>query len=149
MPRFDLHFQSLPLEEALTTSKVMTFGYAQTLGVRGFQMCINIWLKILFTRQGSDPTNLNRGTTFTNLIGSNTSLTQAEDIVRLCIDQATGQLITLQRKDQSLEPREILSTAKLIRYQAKPADPGFEAFVELRKQAGERLLLNIPDYARA
>ncbi len=147
MPRYDLHYQSLSPAEALHTTKVMTFAYPQTEAVAGFQLCINLWLKILFTREGSDPTDLRRGTSFTNLIGSNTTLSAAEDIVRTCVDQAAEQLAVIQRKDQSYRADEILASAKLIRYQAKPTDPGFEAWVELRNQAGKRLLLNIPDYA--
>lgn len=148
LPRFDIHYQSLTPAEAVNTTKIMTFAYPQTIGVRGFQMCINLWLKILFTRQGSDPTNLDRGTAFSNLIGSNTTMSAAEDIVRTCVEQASEQLAGIQRKDQSLTSREILSSARMIRYQAKPTDPGFEAYIEIRNQAGERLLLNIPDYAK-
>lgn len=149
MPRYDLHFQSLPEAEALESTKIFTFGYADTLGVRGFQMLINLWLKIFFTRRGSDPTNLERGTAFTNLIGSNVSLSDAEDVVRTCVEQTNEQVHELQASDTSLLARERLADAKLYRYVSDPSAPGFQAYVEILNEAGERMKVNIPDYARS
>jgi len=146
--RYDIHFQSLTLEEALTSNKIATFGYDPPIGVRGMQMCINLWLKILLTRRGSDPTNLARGTDFTNLIGSNVDLNIAEDVLRVAIDSASSQLSDIQRNDTTLAPREKLASAKLLAFIANPAAPGFDARVEILNQAGERLLVNIPDFAR-
>lgn len=147
MPRYDLHFQSLKESDALASTKIFTFGYADTLGVRGFQMLINTWLKVFFTRRGSDPTNLDRGTTFTNLIGSNTALDEAEDIVRISVEQANDQVRALQQNDTSLLARERLADAKLYRYAVDPTAPGFQAYVEILNEAGERMQVNIPDFS--
>lgn len=147
MARFDIHTQSLTLEEALQSSKIMTFGYDPPNGVKGFQMCIDCWLKIFMTRRGSDPTNLSRGTAFTNLIGSNTDVTMAEDVLRVAIDDATSQLAAIQRNDTTLEPTEKIASVKLLSFVARPADPGFDARIELLNQAGTRLLVNIPLFA--
>lgn len=145
---FDIHVQSVTPEEAATSLTVFTFGSRETLGVKGFQMCINLWVKILFTRKGSDPTNLGRGTAFPNLFGSNLTMVDAEDIVRSSIDAASDQLIAIQTKDASYEARERLASAKLLSYAPITTGPGFEAFVEILNQAGERLVVNIPDYVR-
>lgn len=145
MARFDLHFQSLPIEDQRNTTRIFTLGYEESLGIKGFQMLINMWLKIFFTRQGSDPTNLARGTAFTNLIGSTTSLADAEDIVRLSIDECNAQIFAIQSRDQSLTERERLASATLLRYVADPSAPGFEMFVEILNAANERLAVSIPD----
>jgi hypothetical protein len=150
MPRYDLHFESLSAEEQGFSSKIFTmdtpaFG---VFGTKGPQWLINMWLKILFTRQGSDPTNLSRGTSFTNLIGSTVSPSDAEDIVRLCVDEASNQLRAIQQNDTELTARERLASAKLIRYVEDNEGPGFKAYVEILNEAGERLKVNIPAYSR-
>lgn len=147
MPRYDLHFQALTAEEQGFSSKIFTIT-DEPFGVLGPQWLINMWLKILFTRQGSDPTNLSRGTSFTNLIGSTLSLADAEDIARLSIDEASSQLRTLQQNDTTLTARERLASAKMLRYVENPGGPGFEAYVEILNEAGERLNVNIPAFAR-
>jgi len=147
MARYDLHVQTLPAEEQRSSNKIFTLGYSQSLGVKGFQMLINLWLKVFFTRQGSDHTNLARGTNFTNLIGSTTSIAEAEDITRLAIDECNLQVSAIQARDQSLAPRERLATVTLLRFQATPTAPGFDAYLEILNQAGERLDILIPEYA--
>ena len=149
MPRYDLHIQATTKEEQLEQRGVFTFGYADTIAVRGFQMLINLWMKVFFTRRGSDPTNLARGTTYTNLIGSNTALDEAEDIVRISVEQCNEQVRAIQANDTTLLPRERFADARLLRYTADPTAPGFDAYVEILNQAGERLQVNIPDFARS
>jgi len=149
MPRFDLHTQPMTKEEQQTSSKIMTFGYPEGLGIKGFQMLIDIWLKTFLTRQGSDPTNLARGTGFTNLIGSNTTVGNAEDVVRTSIDDCNQQVHAMQRRDQTLTPDERLADARMLRYVADPTGPGFDAYIEIGNVAGQRLLLNLPDYVRS
>lgn len=144
MPRFDLHFEGLTREEQSSTTKVFTFGDAEPFGVRGPQFLINTWVKLFFTRQGSDPTNLARGTGFANMIGSSTSLSEAEDIVRISIDQCNTQIRALQQDDTTLEARERLADAKLLRYTTDPSGPGFDAYIEITNEAGERLPVNLP-----
>lgn len=147
MARYDLHTQALPPDQQQGTQRIFTLGYADSLGVAGFQMLINMWLRIFFTRRGSDPTNLNRGTSFTNLIGSTTSLIDAEDTVRTSIDECNEQVRDIQARDQSLAERERFANAQLIRYTNDPSAPGFEMWVEITNASGERLQVNIPDFA--
>ncbi len=145
MARYDLHYQALTEEEQGLSSKIFTFT-DEPFGVKGIQWLVSMWLRILFTRQGSDPTNLSRGTSFTNLIGSTVSPSDAEDIVRLCVDTATDQLRAIQQNDTDLVARERIASAKLIRYTVNPTAPGFDAYVEILNEAGERLKVNIPAF---
>lgn len=146
---FDLHIQPLREDEALDTGKIVGFGYDPPIGIKGFQMLINIWMKIFLTRRGSDPTNLLRGTGFTNLIGSNATLSEAEDITRSSITQCNEQIAAIQRRDQTLTPHELLSEARLIEFSPLPALSGFRARVEILNQAGQRLGVVLPDILNA
>ena len=149
MARYDLHFQALTAAEQGFSTKIFTLGYEESLGVKGFQMLINMWVKTFFTRRGSDPTNLERGTAFANLIGSSTALSEAEDILRISIEECNEQVRAMQQNDTSLAAKERLATAKLLSYAEDPAGPGFVAYIEILNEAGERITLNIPDYAHA
>jgi hypothetical protein len=148
MPTYDLHFQAMPREAQLASFKFMEFAYDPPLGVKGFQMLINIWAKTFLTRKGSDPTNLTRGTEFTNLIGSNTTLEDAEDVVRVAIDECNQQVLAMQNKDSTLLPQERLAQARLVRYTMDRSAPGFDAYVEIMNQAGERLKVLLPELVR-
>lgn len=148
MPRFDLHIQAMPEEEQRASFKVMEFGFNPPVAVKGFQMLIDIWARIFLTRKGSDPTNLDRGTVFTNLIGSNTTLADAEDVVRVAIDSCNDQVAALQRADSTYAANERLASAQLIRYITDDAGPRFDAYVEIRNQAGERIQVLLPDLTK-
>lgn len=148
MPRFDLHIQALPEEEQRSSFKIMEFGLNPPIAVKGFQMLIDIWARIFLTRKGSDPTNLDRGTVFTNLIGSNTTLEDSEDIVRVAIDSCNDQVAAMQRADSTYAANERLASAQLIRYVSDASGPRFDAYVEIRNQAGERIQVLLPDLTR-
>lgn len=147
--RFDIHVQALPAAEQVSTFKFMSFGYNPTVAVKGFQMLINQWLMLLLTPVGGDPTDPDRGTKFPGLAGSNLDVADARDVVVLAIDQCNDQIATLQRSDSTLTASERLASAELINFVEKPSDPGFEATVELKNQANERLRFNLPDFANA
>ena len=74
-------------------------------------------------------------------------MSDAEDIVRISVDQCNQQLTAIQRKDTSYLAKERLADARLYRFVPKPSDPGFEAYVEISNQAGQKIVLNIPDFS--
>lgn len=145
--RFDIHIQTLPDVEQQNTFKFMSFGFGSALGVKGFQMLINQWLRVLLTPQGSDPADLDFGTFFTGLVGSNIPLADARDVAVLALDQCNEQVIEFQQNDQTLTPSERLASAEMVEFIEKPSDPGFDMTVEIKNQAGEQLLLNVPTFA--
>lgn len=149
MPRYDLYFQPMTVEQQTSTLKLMELGYNPALAVKGFQMLINMWAKTFLTRKGSDPTNLDRGTAYPNLFGSNVTLAEAEDIVRTAIDDCNQQVTGMQRNDATLTPAERLADARLLKYATDESLPGFDAYVEIRNQAGERLSVLLPDLSRS
>ena len=142
--KFDLYFQVLSSVEQQTTMKFVTFGTNSTIGVKGFQQLINKWLKCFLTPKGSDATALNYGTVFPTLIGSNISLADARDVSDLAVQQCNTLLINMQSSDLSLASSERLNSAKIINFVEKPEVPGFDLYVEIKNQAQERLVFNLP-----
>lgn len=144
MPKFDLHVQALPVQEQRDTFKFMSFGFSPSIGIKGFQMLLNQWVKCLLTPRNSDPTDLNYGTDFTKLIGSNLPLADARDVSAIAIEECNEQISKLQRSDSTLTASERLASAEIIDFQTDPTAPGFSVYVEIKNQAQERLVLNLP-----
>jgi hypothetical protein len=144
---YDIHIQTLPEADQRKTFKFMSFGFESTLGVKGFQMLINMWLKCFLTPRGSAPINLKYGTDFTKLIGSNVSPLDARDVVQLAVDDCNRQLTAIQAIDTTLTATERLASCNLVQFVVDNSAPGFTATVEIKNQANERLVLNLPDLA--
>jgi len=142
--KFDIYFQVLSAIEQQTTYKFVTFGTPSTIGVKGFPQLINKWLKCFLTSKGSDATDLNYGTVFPTLIGSNVSLLDARDIADLAVQQCNTQLLAIQGSDLNLTPSERLHSANTINFVEKPEAPGFDIYVEIKNQAQELLIFNLP-----
>jgi hypothetical protein len=141
---FDLHIQPLSIDEQLSTNKLVGFGFTSTVGVKGFQMLINMWLHCFLTAKGSDPANLNYGTTFAILPGSNIDLEDAQDIVNLAVQQCNQQITRIQSNDRTLTSSERLASAKIVNFVEAPSLPGFELYVEIKNASQERLVFNLP-----
>jgi hypothetical protein len=145
--RFDIHIQTLPEAEQRDTFKFMSFGFDASIGVKGFQQLINIWLKCFLTPKGSDPTDTTYGTPFANLIASNLPIQDARDVVVLSVDDCNEQVFAFQKTDATLTATERLAEAKLINYVEDRSAPGLTATIEIKNQAGQLLRFNLPVYA--
>lgn len=139
---FDIHLELLSATEQTTTMKFLGFN-TPSLGVKGMHMLFDIWTRFFLTPRGSDAADLNFGTPFVNLIGSNVSPIDARDVVLLAISQTNEAIIKFQKNDQTLTPSEKLSSGQLINFIEKPSDPGFECWIEIMNQAREKLVLRI------
>ncbi len=142
--KFDIYFQVLSALEQQTTFKFITFGPKSTIGVKGFPQLINKWLKCFLTSKGSDATDLNYGTVFPTLIGSNVSLPDARDVSDLSVQQCNALILTMQSGDLTLTSSERLNSAKVISFVEKPELPGFDLFIEIKNQAQELLIFSLP-----
>lgn len=145
--RFDIHFQALPTADQVATYKFVSFGFSPTIAVKGFQMLLNQWAKCLLTPRGSDPTDLEYGTDFTKLIGSNLDLQDARDVAAISIITCNTQIFRAQANDDSLTGSERLASAEIVKFVEDPSAPGFDVYVEIKNQADERLVLNLPGTA--
>lgn len=146
MARFDIHFQALTEEEQRGTYKFVSFTFNPTVGVKGFQMLINQWLKCFLTPKGSDPTDLDYGTDFTKLLGSNLAIGDARDVSLIAVDQCNEQIFDIQRNESTFTASERLASAEITNFTENTTStaPGFSLYVELKNQANERLVLNLP-----
>lgn len=145
--RFDIHFQALTVEEQIATYKFVSFGFSPTIAVKGFQMLLNQWIKCFLTPRGSDPTDLDYGTDFTKLVGSNLDLSDARDVTAISVSTCNEYVKRIQINDQSLTGSERLASAEIVRFTETPDAPGFDVYVEIKNQANERLVLNLPGTA--
>ena len=142
MAKYDLHFQAIP-EDELQGFKFFTRAFNRTIGVRGINKLLNLWTKMFMTTKGSDPTNLERGTEFPLLIGSNiTSIQDVRDIVMLSIGDCTAQITELQRVDTP-DPDETLRTAVLLQFESDARDR-IDVRVGITNVANEEAAVLIP-----
>jgi hypothetical protein len=142
--KFDLYYQALEDPIGL---KIFTTGFDRSVGVRGALKMVLQWLKLFMTKKGSDPTNLEYGTDFTNLIGANIrSKRDLQDVVLLSIQEANKQFTNIQRTTQP-DLDETLKSASLARFEFDDTAPGFDAYVTFTNLAGKEITLRLPDFA--
>jgi hypothetical protein len=121
MATYDLHFQGVD-EAELEGFKFFTRGFSRTVAVRGINKLLNFWTKMFLTPKGSVPTNLEEGTEFASLFGSNIVSMQAlRDCVRLAINDCNDQIFEIQRATAP-DIDETLKTAVLISFDQVSAD---------------------------
>jgi hypothetical protein len=143
MAKYDLHIQTVE-ESELQGFKFFTRGFNRSIGVRGLNKLLNIWMKIFLTPKGSDPTNLERGTDFPALMGSNiTSQQDVRDVVMLSISDCNKQLAEIQRVSPPEDDDETLRTATLLQF-STPTEDGIEVWVGISNVADEEATVLVP-----
>ena len=140
--KYDVYYQGIP-EADINSMRFFTFGFKRSVGIRGPQKLILQWLKRLMTPKGSDPTNVETGTDFPALIGSNiSSMADVRDVVLLAIDDCSSQMRKIQRVTMPDED-EMLLSATLTSFEAT-GDDGFDAWVTISNVKGTELAVNLP-----
>lgn len=142
--RFDLHIQPASIAEQVSSQRLMTFGFDSSVGVKGLQMLLNSWLHCFLTPKGSDPTDLNYGTIFPTLIGSNVAFEDARDIAHISVLECGSQIFKIQSSDLTLSNSERLATSRMLSFIEHPSLPGFELFVEVKNLANDSSIINLP-----
>lgn len=133
---YDIHFQPVPANEVLGY-RMFTFGFESALKVDGPQALVNRWVKTFVTPKGTDPTNLNYGTAFGQLIGANfTDLSDLKDAVFLALTDANEQ-VKQQDIDGLYPQNERLRDALLVDVKASESAAGIEVWVKLVNLAGQ------------
>lgn len=145
MPKYDA-FYTGTAEATQHLFRFFTFGFDRSVGIRGPQKLALQWLKCLMTTKGTDPTNLEYGTDFPNLIGSNVQAMQdLQDVVMLCVQDCNEQIIAIQQKTQP-DLDELLLAATLARFDRTGVD-GFEAYVTISNAKNQEVTVNLPALA--
>lgn len=144
----DIHYQPVPVSEVRST-KVFTFGFQSAKKVEGLQALVNRWVRILMTPRGSDPLELNAGTDFGTLVGTNipkSARGSLLDVVAMAIDDASEQ-VKEQDKNMLYNESESLDQVNLLRFQVNTAGDGFDVWVEIINKAGETLTTRLAGLA--
>jgi hypothetical protein len=145
MAGYDIHFQPVPKAD-VRGFKIFTFGFSAALKVKGPQALVNRWAKTYLTPKGSDPLDLDSGTSFASIIGGNiTKITQdLYDLAQFSLQDANAQV-----KEQDIAglfpDNESLSMATITNF-VETAD-GIELWVEIQTVSGEVLTVRLIDLA--
>lgn len=142
MAKLDIHIQLVD-PVILRGTQFYTFGFKRTVAISGIQKLFNNWAKYLLTPVGSNPNDLNEGTTFTSLISSNIPLTDTKDILSLAINKTNKAIRDVQRTlEVPLDER--LATATITAFVELPSNPGFTAQVLIRNFSNEGIQVLLP-----
>lgn len=142
MATYDLHFQAVE-EDELVGFRFFTRAFNRTVAVRGVNKLMNLWTKLFLTPKGSDPTNLERGTDFAKLIGSNiVSVQDIRDVVLLSISDCNRQLAEIQRTTLP-DDDETLRTAVLLNFET-PTTDGIRVWIGITNVKNEEATVLIP-----
>jgi hypothetical protein len=143
--KYDLYIQGKDPSE-VNSLKVFTRAFSRSVGIRGVQKLVVQWVKRFMTPKGTDPTNLDDGTDFPNLIGSNiVSETDLRDVTMLAIEECNEQIKTVQQVTQPDED-ETLLTAVLSDFKSW-GDDGFEAYITISNLQNEEAEVVLPGLA--
>lgn len=144
---YDLYIQGVP-ESEISGFRFLTRQFDRTIAVRGMDKLVIKWMHIFLTPKGTDPTNLDRGTEFTRLIGSNIASAQdVRDVVTLTIEDANKQIFDLQRVTTTAAD-ETLRNAVLEAF-VRNAEDRFDVTVRITNVAGQAILVPIPNQMEA
>lgn len=145
MPTFDTYIDLIPEDEQQLTRKTFRYGFRRHIAVKGFQKLINKWVKCFLTLKGTDLSDREYGTLFSQLIGSNvTSRRDIVEAVQISVEECNDVIFRLQSARLSDDPAELLDDAELTALTVTPDGTGFEAFVRIRNQAKQTLSVQIP-----
>jgi hypothetical protein len=145
--KYDLYIQGVPANE-IVGFRFLTRRFNRTAGVRGMDKLVIKWMHVLLTPKGTDPTNLDRGTEFTRLVGSNiVSANDVRDVVVLSIQECNNQIFDIQRR-VTADSDETLRNAVLATFSQTAADR-FDVTVNLTNVAGQSLAVPIPNLMEA
>ena len=139
---FDINIQIIPATEQ-NSGKFYSFGQTRSLGVRGIQKLLNLFAKYLLTPVGSDPLDLTYGTQLPNLLGSNVTPADAQDVLTIAVDKAATWLQGIQRSADIPSDERLLSVT-ITDFVVLTDVNGFAAQILIRNVSGQGLTLLLP-----
>lgn len=140
---YDVNIQIVPAAD-YNGMGFYSFGQKRSLGVRGLQKLVNMFVKHLLTPVGTDPVDLEYGTNLMSLVGSNVILSDAQEVLDLAVDRTVIAIQDWQGAEGNVPDDERLSSASVTDYIEIPDGPGFSAQILIRNVAGEQLQIVLP-----
>jgi hypothetical protein len=114
--------------------------------VRGIMRLMQLFLRVLFTKPGTDIFAPKAGGNGLKSIGQSIASDEGGDIVSnlvIAVDLSERQIIQIQARNQSTPPDERLLAARLVKAGFNKSETALFATVELLNQAGESALANL------
>lgn len=139
---YDVYIQLVPAA-AYTGMKFYSFGQTRSLGVRGLTKLVTLFAKNLLTPLGTNPIDPDDGTDLPGLIGSNTTLDDARDIIILAVAKVADRIRSVQTS-QDIDNDERLADASVTDFVEIPDSSGVAAQIYIRNVAGIGLNFLIP-----
>jgi len=141
--RYDINIQIVP-EQDYTGMAFYSFGQTRSLGVRGINKLVNMFAKYLLTPTGTDSVNPEEGTQLANLIGSNVTLNDAQEILQISVTTAAEAIQTFQAGRGDVPDDERLASVEITQFILIEEAPGFAAQILIRNVANQGMSLVLP-----
>lgn len=141
--RFDVNIQVVPVAQ-YTGMGFYSFGQKRSLGVRGINKLVNIFAKWLLTPTGTDPINPSDGTQLANLIGSNVTLADAQEVLQISVSDTAEAIRNIQANRSDVPDDERLASAEITAFILIEEGPGIAAQIHIRNVANQGLVLVLP-----
>ena len=139
---YDMQIQLVSADQ-YTGMGFYSFGQKRSLGVEGLQKLVNMFAKFLLTPIGSDPLDLTVGTQLPNLLGSNVSPTDAQDVLTFAVEAAVSGIQGYQRS-LNVPSDERLLSATITAFVIIESAPGFAAQIHVQNVLGQGLKFLLP-----
>lgn len=131
----------------LTRKSLIRFRIGSKAGkARGILRMVQVFLRLLFTKPGTDIFTPKAGGNGLKNIGRTIGADEGGGIVSdmvMAVDLTERQIIQIQARNQSIPPDERLLAAKVLRAGYNKAETALFITVELLNQAGETALANL------
>jgi hypothetical protein len=131
----------------LTDRSVIKFQIGQTPSkVRGILRLVQLFLKVLFTTQGSDIFSPNTGASALRNLGRTFGRDEGGGIISdfvLAVSAAQRQIITSQSRDSAIPRDERLLSARITNSSYNKNEAALVVSVELTSQAGRAAVANV------
>lgn len=131
----------------LTDKSLIKFQIGHTPSkVRGVLRLVQIFLKVLFTTQGSDIFNQRTGASALRNLGANFGKEEGGGIISdfvVAVASAQKQIVATQSRDSSIPRDERLLSARVTRSSYNKNETALVVSVELTSQAGRAALANV------
>ncbi len=141
--RYDVNIQIVPAAQ-YDGMGFYSFGQRRSLGVRGINKLVNMFAKWLLTPVGTNPVNLEEGTQLANVIGSNVTTTDAQEILQVSVAAAATAIRKIQAGRSDIPTDERLAAAEITAFILIEEGPGFAAQVYITNVANQGMTVVLP-----
>lgn len=141
--RYDVNIQVVPAAQ-YDGMGFYSFGQTRSLGVRGINKLVNVFAKYLLTPTGTNPIDPTEGTQLANLIGSNVTVSDAQEVLQISVEATVEAIRAFQAGRSDVPDDERLASVEITQFLLIEEAPGFAAQVLIRNVANQGMALVLP-----